>query len=319
VRVVVADEENLAALESELRACVDRHFEVEVWTPSHLRELILRHFQVELSRFDREDLLVLRSAVEKIKGEFAFGERYKGSAPQLMLMWHFGCWTIRRVQEEAGITIESGLRKGLYRDAAIVIADLSGFSSYVRDSPDDSVVQNALESFYTKTRREVISFGGMMSQFVGDAVIAVFGVPVQFPDYVEHALECAASIRDIGKSVSKSWQRHIDRLQTAVGCHTGIALGDLHMVPLRSYSYCHMGLVSDAVNMAARLSSAARPGEIVLSNALYQRLGMASQKHFEEADPIEAKNVGRLQAWRWETGKESAHDPVNASSVCSGP
>lgn len=138
-----------------------------------------------------------------------------------------------------------------------------------------------------------------MSQFVGDAVIAVFGVPVRFPNYVEQALECAASIRDIGKSVSRSWQRHIDRVQTSAGCHTGIALGDLHVVPLRSYSYSHLGLVADAVNIAARLSSAARPGEIVLSNALYQRLGKTSQAHFFETDPIEGKNVGLLQAWRW--------------------
>jgi hypothetical protein len=121
--------------------------EVEVWTGSHLRELIHHHFQVELKRFDREDLLALRSAIERIKGGFAFGESYRESAAQLMLMWHLGCWTIRRMRLEAGITIESAMRKGLYRDAAVVIADLSGFSSYVRDSPDDSVVQNALESF----------------------------------------------------------------------------------------------------------------------------------------------------------------------------
>ena len=69
-------------------------------------------------------------------------------------------------------------------------------------------------------------------------------------------------------------------------------------MPLRSYSHSHIGIVADAVNMAARLSSAAQPGEIVLSNAFYQRLGKASRMRFAETDPIEAKNVGRLQIWR---------------------
>lgn len=120
VRVVVADDgSDMATLESRLRACIDRYLEVEVWTASHLRKLILHHFQVELKRFDREDLLALRSAVEKIKGELAFGQNYRASAAQLMLMWHLGCWTIRRVQQEASIPIESAMRKGLYRDAAV--------------------------------------------------------------------------------------------------------------------------------------------------------------------------------------------------------
>jgi class 3 adenylate cyclase len=152
----------------------------------------------------------------------------------------------------------------------------------------------------------VINCGGMMSQFVGDAVVAVFGVPVCFGDYIEKALECAESIRDIGKSVSLTWQSHIDRLQCAAGCHTGVAVGDLHLVPLRSYSHSHIGIVADAVNMASRLSSAAQPGEIVLSNAFYQRLEKASRMRYAETDPIEAKNVGRLQIWRSKPAANSA-------------
>jgi class 3 adenylate cyclase len=314
VRIVVADyDSELSAIESDFRALVSPHLEVEVWTASHLRESILRHFKIELKQFERENLLALRSAVEKIKGTFAYGDGFTGSAAQLILMWHLGCWTIRRVQQEAKLPVEAMMRKGLYRDTAILIADLSGFSGYVRDSPEDSVVQNALASFYTKTRREVINYGSMISQFVGDSVIAVFGVPVLFPDYIERALECGVSIMDIGKSVSASWQSHIDRLQSVSGCHTGIALGDVHIVPLRSYSHSHMGLVADAVNMAARLSAAAQPGDIVVSNAFYQRLGKASRIHFVETDPIEAKNVGRLCAWRWkQVGPNSVQNLAHA-------
>jgi adenylate cyclase len=299
--LVVASEggQGESVLESELRSSVSPHLQVEVWTAAHQRELIRRHFQVDLQDFEHDNLLTLRSVVDSVKGRFAFGEGFTGSAAQTMLMWHLGCWTIERAQKEAKLPLESIMAKGRYHDTAVLIADLSGFSSYVRDSPEDSVVQNALMSFYTKTRREVINCGGMLAQFVGDAVIAVFGVPVCFPDYIEKALECAASIMDIGKCISASWQSHIDRLQTDAGCHTGIALGDVHVVPLRSYSHSQMGLVADAVNMAARLASAAKTDEIVVSNALYQRLGKLSRTRFLETEPIEAKNVGRLRAWRW--------------------
>jgi class 3 adenylate cyclase len=192
------------------------------------------------------------------------------------------------------------LQTGLYRDVAILVVDLSGFSAYVRDTRDDSVVQTVLTSFYTKARRAVINCGGMLSQFVGDAVIAVFGVPAGSQGYIDQALDSALAIMDIGKSVSNKWQRHIDRLQPVKGCHTGLAVGDMLVVPHRAYSRSHLGIVADSVNMAARLSSVARPGEIVVSNAFYQRLSKPHRGHFAEMEPIEAKNVGRLQSWKWD-------------------
>jgi class 3 adenylate cyclase len=61
-----------------------------------------------------------------------------------------------------------------------------------------------------------------------------------------------------------------------------------------------MGIVADSVNMAARLSSAAGPGQIVASNAFYQRINRPHRRHFVDMEPIEAKNVGKLQSWKWD-------------------
>jgi class 3 adenylate cyclase len=285
-------------LQALLRERIHPALEVDVWNAEKLLSLLHRHFGVDVQSLDGEVVVQLREAIEKTKGAMAFGEQFVGSPAQALLMWHFGCWTIRRVREQDGRFEPALLRGRVHANAAILIADISGFSAYVRDTRDDSVVQQVLASFYTKTRRAVIGHGGMMSQFVGDAIIAAFGVPRTWPGYLDDALECAVAIMDIGQSVSNKWQRYIDRVQPASGCHTGLALGDLLMVPQRSGSRSHLGMVSDSVNMAARLSSAAAPGEIVVSNAFFQGLSRNSRHGFSPTEPIEAKNVGRLQAWR---------------------
>jgi hypothetical protein len=92
--------------------------------------------------------------------------------------------------------------------------------------------------------------------------------------------------------VSNEWQRQIDRVQTASGVHIGMAIGDLQVMSLRPFSRAYMGCIGDSINMAARLMNAAGPGEVVVSNMLYQRLDGERQAPFTPMDAIDAKNVG---------------------------
>jgi len=102
----------------------------------------------------------------------------------------------------------------------------------------------------------------------------------------------------IGDSVSHHWQRRIDRVQNATGLHVGIALGDLQIVSLRPFSRLHVGAIGDCINVAARLRAMAGQSEIVVSNAFHERLSEESQARCAEIEPVEARNVGRIRAWR---------------------
>jgi class 3 adenylate cyclase len=181
---------------------------------------------------------------------------------------------------------------------AILLADLSSFSAYVRDTRDDELIRNSLTSFYSKSRYQVLNNGGMLYQFVGDEVVALFGIPDRQPGFVQEALEAAKSLLNIGTSISNRWQRHIDRVQAFRGAHVGMAIGDLQIVSLRPFSRTRMGAIGDAINVAARLMAVAGPNEIVVSNALYNELDEEAQGAFEETEPVEARNIGRIKAWR---------------------
>ena len=59
-----------------------------------------------------------------------------------------------------------------------------------------------------------------------------------------------------------------------------------------------MGVVGDSINLAARLNTVAECDEIVVSNTLYQRLPDPLRAEFQDLPPVEAKNIGRIHAWK---------------------
>jgi class 3 adenylate cyclase len=133
---------------------------------------------------------------------------------------------------------------------------------------------------------------------VGDEVLALFGVPDVQDGYVERALDCAHALLQIGSSVSNRWQREIDRIQPSGGVHIGIAMGDIQSVLYRPFCRSHVGVVGDAVNLAARLLAQAATDEIVVSNTYFHALPATEQAAFAELEPLEVKNIGLIKAWK---------------------
>ncbi len=265
--------------------------------PSLLR-LLGDRFGVSLGTLGEDDLLALRNAVDHAKGVHAFGDGFQNDPLQATLLWHLAFWNVRRLREAGRSLSRSILPPGLYRDVVVLVADLCSYSSYVRDTRDDAVSRRSLTSFASRTRHRVVNDGGMLYQFLGDSVVGLFGVPEPSPGYVGQAVECARGLVDIGASVATEWQRQIDQIQTAAGVHVSMALGDLQVLPLRPLSRTHMGVIGDSINLADRLNAAAGCDEIVVSNTLYQRLPDTLRTEFQEVPPVEAKNIGRIRAWK---------------------
>jgi class 3 adenylate cyclase len=121
------------------------------------------------------------------------------------------------IHREAGrSTSRDILPPGRYQRVAIIMADLSSVPSFVRDTPDPEITRECLTAFCSKSRYQIVNGGGMLYQFVGDAVLGFFGIPESEPEMVTKALQVAKSILDIGASVSDNWQRQIDRVQPYV-------------------------------------------------------------------------------------------------------
>ncbi len=311
--VVVLDRkgrsESQAELVSQFQRAVAQGITVELWDEQMLLALTEKHLRLVRHEITAESLLDIRDACSRVSGFHAFGgsslDGYENDPLREQLLWRFAYWRLRQIREATGVLPRQILPPGHYRQVAVVIADLCSFSSFVRDSPDDRVVRESLTSFFSKARYEVVHRGGMLENFVGDQILALFGIPDRRPDYIEDALGAAKALQRIGSAVSENWQRQIDRVQPSTGMHIGVAFGDIQIMPLRPASRTHTTAIADVINVAARLMNAAAAGEIVVSNSFYLHLRPQSRIGFAAMEPQDGRNVGRLKAWR----HSSAVDP----------
>jgi adenylate cyclase len=288
--------------EGELRKCLPPGMTLEVWDERRLLGMLRERFGVEVEAITAENLLDVRQTIDQAKGYHAFGgpslAEYEHDPLNAALTWHFGFWRLRQLREPQQKTPREIFPPGTYRGVVVLFCDLCSFSSYVRDTPDNEIIRESLTSFYSKARYEIINSGGMLYQFVGDEVIAFYGIPDRREDAVCAALATARALVSIGNSVSNHWQRRIDRVQTSGGVHLGMSIGDLQIVSLQPFSRTHVGAIGDCINVAARLMAVAGPSEVAVTNSLYEAVDDETQTLFREVEPVEARNVGRIKAWK---------------------
>jgi class 3 adenylate cyclase len=290
--------EDWPGLQARARSVLRPGLALEVWDERRLDELVCRRFGVSLGSLEEHDRLELRSAVDRAKWRHAFGDDFSADALESTLLWHFGFWRLRQLREAGRKTPRDILPPALYPNVVVVTADLSGYTRFVRDTRDDDVVRRSLTAFASRARYQIINAGGMLYQFLGDSVIAIFGIPDAGPDDAERGFVCASALIDIGASVAIEWQRQIDQIQPSTGVHVAMATGDLQVIEFRPFSRAHVGVVGDAINLAGRLCGVAQTHEIVVSNSLYRRLSDRSRDGFLPMEPVEAKNLGSVRAWK---------------------
>lgn len=284
-------------LEAEIRRHLHDQLQFEIWDKDRLFAMASEIFQMDPDELKRGNIHEVKSALDRAQRVKAFGTCDKLEALHHALLWHFDFWHLHQLTAR-GKSAEQILPPMPYQDVVVLLADLCGFSGYVKDTPNERVARESLTSYYAKTRYQVINSGGMMYQFVGDAVIGLFGLLQSNGDPVSNAMKCAAALLEIGDSVSYEWQRQIDRVQRSQGVHIGMAVGELQVVSLRPFGRARIGVIGDVVNVASRLDAVARAGEIVVSNTLYQRMDQSWRSQFTRIDSVDAKNVGNIQAWK---------------------
>jgi adenylate cyclase len=140
------------------------------------------------------------------------------------------------------------------RLVTILFADLVGFSGRAEQA-DPEAVREMQRSYFSAVASEVERFGGTVEKFIGDAVMALFGVPQAHDDDAERALRTALHIRDaVGRLGG--------RLEVRIGVNTGEVVAGPGAGP-QAGAYTVSG---DAVNVAARLQQAAAPDEILVGS-----------------------------------------------------
>jgi len=162
--------------------------------------------------------------------------------------------------------------------ATVLFVDLVNSTGLLTAS-DPEVVRRRVNQFFDKISHCVTLHGGIVEKFAGDAVLAAFGVPQAHEDDAERAARAALAMRQAV-------------VELGLEARIGIEAGELVVEDSESTF-----ATGEAVNLAARLQQAARPGEILIGPTAY-RLAAASLV-VEDAGPLELKGMGlSLRAWR---------------------
>ncbi|HLV80799.1 MAG TPA: adenylate/guanylate cyclase domain-containing protein [Chthonomonadaceae bacterium] len=296
------DRPDWPAVEPALQAALPPALQQDIWGPDRLRGLFAEAFGQDLPALTDSDELTLRERIDQAKDRLAFGEEtpvsYGEAALRQNLLWHFGSWRLRELRHKAkDVETRDLVPPGTYENVVVLLADLSGFSAYMHDTSDDAIVRHVLTSFYAKARYQIINAGGMLLQFLGDAVVALFGIPDHRPGYLEAALHAGVRLLDIAASVSHDWQRRIDHVQPRRGAHISLAMGRVQLVAMRPLDPARLAGLGDCLDIAQRLSSLAEPGEIVISNVLRYALRDTAYE-FAAMGPTEVRHLGTLQPWK---------------------
>jgi class 3 adenylate cyclase/tetratricopeptide (TPR) repeat protein len=137
------------------------------------------------------------------------------------------------------------------RVVTVLFADVTG-STAIGESTDPEDVRALLGRYYEIAREVIAAHGGTLEKFIGDAVMAVFGIPQAHGDDAERALAAALALRD---------RVAADTQTSALALRIGVNTGEV--VATRETAAGDFLVTGDAVNIAARLQQSAEPGTIV--------------------------------------------------------
>ena len=156
-------------------------------------------------------------------------------------------------------------------EVTVLMSDIRSYSSIAeRISPTDLASQ--LNEHRAAMNHAILDEGGTVMQFVGDAVMAVFGAPFPQADHVDRAMAAATSMHEAQEKLNQEWLGSArEEFVLGIGLSTGVAAAAL----LGSEERLEYTLVGDTVNLAQRLQDMARPGRAtVVSDATWTALSV---------------------------------------------
>jgi class 3 adenylate cyclase/tetratricopeptide (TPR) repeat protein len=182
-----------------------------------------------------------------------------------------------RFCDSCGVPLAAEQSRESRKTVTVLFCDVTG-STALGEQIDPESLRNVMARYFETAKGAIERHGGTVEKFIGDAVMAVFGVPVVHEDDALRAVRAADELRvELAALNDELEQRFGTRVQVRIGVNTGeVVTGTEERLA-----------TGDAVNVAARLEQAARPGEILLGEETERLVrGLAE---LEAADAIAAK------------------------------
>jgi predicted ATPase/class 3 adenylate cyclase len=163
---------------------------------------------------------------------------------------------------------QAGLEaSGQRRNVTVLFADLSGYTD-LSTQTDSEVLYSFIQKFISTLANNVYKYEGMVDKFTGDGIMALFGAPIMHENNAELAVRAAL---DMQADIAKLSQELKDQLGSELHLHIGLHCGTVIVGGIGSDLLMNYTAIGDTVNLAQRLDSVAGAGDILVSEAVYQK------------------------------------------------
>jgi adenylate cyclase len=140
---------------------------------------------------------------------------------------------------------------GEEREVTVLFSDIAGFTG-ISEACDPATLVQALNTYFSAMTGIIEDHGGFVDKYIGDAIVAVFGAPVDDRRHAEHAMRAALKMRDVLRADPQRFSVAGHVMHTRIGLNSGrVLIGNIGSP--RRFNYTAMG---DAVNLASRLEGA---------------------------------------------------------------
>ena len=148
---------------------------------------------------------------------------------------------------------------GQRKELTMLFSDVKGFTTFCEQHPPEQVVP-LLNEYLTAMTEVVFYWNGTLDKFIGDAVVAFWGAPIEQPNHVELALKCAMHMRRRLGELQEGWRaRGVPVLDSGIGINTGEVLVGNISAEGKKMDYTMIG---DHVNLAARAEGLTRKFDV---------------------------------------------------------
>jgi adenylate cyclase len=151
------------------------------------------------------------------------------------------------------------------REVSVLFADISGFTS-MSEKMSPSSVALLLNDYLSRMTEVIFKYEGTLDKYIGDAIMAVFGAPLDMPDHAERAIRTALEMQE-RLAEWNAERKEGPAFRIRIGINSGKAVaGEIGSVNKKEYT-----VLGDTVNTASRLeSSVAKPGSVVVGENTYR-------------------------------------------------
>jgi class 3 adenylate cyclase/tetratricopeptide (TPR) repeat protein len=191
---------------------------------------------------------------------------------------------------ECGASLELEARpREVRKTVTVVFCDVTG-STALGERLDPESLRRVMSRYFDETRAVLERHGGTVEKFIGDAVMAVFGVPVLHEDDALRAVRAGAELKEAIASLNEELERDYS---VGIAVRTGVNTGE---VVAGDAAQGQKLVTGDAVNVAARLEQIAQPGEVLIGPETYRLVRDVVE--VEELRPLELKGKDKAVAAR---------------------